>query len=276
MLPEPGEPYPTRKPGEPLRLTSTLNPYPAIAVSTIGSSPPGQCDWINTGLSAFTATNPANSSGPSGMWWSFTWAGAAAEAQVEAGISILDYYPFVAREPDVIAGNGTNFPGEAVGELGGAVFNLRYTPQPGAPVITNLHWIQALTGIRRGTPVPTILDTGPAYTSQSTVTPFYDTAAAARTNASGGGWFLDTPFILENEYETNPVASVQFQVILASDIQTVSGGVTNNAVTLYGGEWWGFTFSAMDVPEPSACLLVTLGGIGLLFRRRIIGKKRAA
>src|SRR5262249_14096159 len=29
-------------------LTSTLNPYKAIAVSTIASNPPGQCAWINT------------------------------------------------------------------------------------------------------------------------------------------------------------------------------------------------------------------------------------
>src|ERR1039458_10563287 len=45
-------------------LSCTLNPYPVIPVSTIASTPPGQCSWINTGLSTFQAANPANGTGP--------------------------------------------------------------------------------------------------------------------------------------------------------------------------------------------------------------------
>jgi hypothetical protein len=115
--------------------SATLNPYPAIAVSTIASNPPGQCDWINTGLNAFIAANPANGSGPSGQGWSYTWAGAAQEAKVEAGIKILDYYPYVVTPPQVTAAPGSKptvanpngaavIPTGASGERGGAVINL--------------------------------------------------------------------------------------------------------------------------------------------------------
>jgi len=264
--------------------SATLNPYVnnnPIPVSTIASDPPGQCAWINTGLGAFEAANPPVGSGPSasGQDWTFNWAGAAAEAQVEAGISILDYIPYVVTKPSVTAGNGQVFPAGAPGELGGAVLNLKYTPQPGAPAITNLHWIQAYTGTLRGEAVPTLLDNDPGhpYTAQSGVTPFYDTAGyAAGTLPGGGGWFLDRPLTLEKEFESDPVASIQFQVVLANDAVSDVDGVVDNTVTLYGGEWWGFTYSAVDVPEPSAYLLLTLGGSGLLFFRSMAGRKRAA
>jgi hypothetical protein len=115
--------------------SAALNPYPAIAVSTIASNLPGQCAWINTGLNAFIAANPVNGSGPSGQGWSYTWAGAAAEAKVEAGIKILDYYPFVVFAPPVTADPGSEptpgnpngarvFPRGVSLELGGAVINL--------------------------------------------------------------------------------------------------------------------------------------------------------
>src|SRR5262249_21190554 len=163
--------------------------------------------------------------------------------------------PFAVTQPSITAGNGSVRPQGPTGELGGAVINLKYTPVEGAPAINNLHWIQAIGGpsTRRGDAVPTILDTGEAYTSQSTVTPFYDTSGgAAGTLPNGGGWFVDRPLINENEYESNPVASIQFQVVLASDTQTIDrNGVVQNDLTLYGGYWWGFTYSAYDTPEPA-------------------------
>jgi hypothetical protein len=259
-------------------LSATVNPYPAIQVSTI-ASPPGQCSWINTGLNNFIAANPTNGTGPSGQAWSYSWAGVAAEAQVEAGISNLDYFPYVITQPSVATALpvGGVRPVGPTNELGGAVFNLQYTPQPGGPVITNLHWIQAYTGTIYGNPFGAILDNDPdhPYQAQASDSPFYDTQYFAGTLTNGGGYFIDRPYVFENEYETNPVVSAQFQVVLAGDTQTVVGGVTNNAVTLYGGEWWGFTFSAVDVPEPSAYLLVMLGASGLLFFRRRARKKRA-
>jgi hypothetical protein len=65
-------------------------------------------------------------------------------------------------------------------------------------------------------------------------------------------------------------------VILAGDVQTMVNGVTQNAVTLYGGEWWGFTFSAVDVPEPSTFVLLAFGGSGLLVVRSRTTKRPAA
>jgi hypothetical protein len=252
---------------EGVQYSGTANPYPAIAVSTITSPAPGECTWINTGLAAFAAANPADGSGPSGQGWSFTWAGVQAEAAVEAGIRILDYYPYVVTQPEVLSANETVFPARAPDAVGGAVFNLEYLPQPVAPAIANLHWIQAYTGVLRGMTVPTLLDNDPfhPYTAQDDHTPFYDQAVpSAGTLEDGGGWFTDRPVVRRSIYEMNPVASIQFQVIIADDVQTMVKGVTQNAVTLYGGEWWGFTFSAVDVPEPSALVLLALGGPGLL------------
>lgn len=262
--------------------TSTLNPSPAIAVSTIASIPPGQCAWINTGLAAFSAANPADGSGPSGQGWTFAYAGAAVEAQVEAGISILDYYAWAVNIPAVTDGAGNNYPANnTAADRGGAVFNLRYTPQPGAPVINNLHWIQGVTGTIRGTAIPTGLDNFTSLTTfaRDNSSPFYDgglTPGAAGTLPGGGGWFLDIPWIPENEYELNPVASIQFQVVLAGVTTSVVNGVTQNAVTLYGGEWWGFEYTAVDVPEPSTLVLLALGGMGLLVCRRVRVKKPVA
>ena len=135
--------------------SASLNPYPAIPVSTIGSIPPGQCAWINAGTAAFAAANPGTAAGAaldgtgsSGQGWTFTWAGAAVEAQVEAGIGITDYYPWVVNQPAVNVANGARFGSASplsgqlsanpyngagnIGEVGGAVFNIQYAPQPGA------------------------------------------------------------------------------------------------------------------------------------------------
>ena len=81
-----------------------------------------------------------------------------------------------------------------------------------------------------------------------------------------------------SEYEMNPVVSSQFQVVLSSDTTSVDRfGVTQNAVTLYGGLWWGFNYTASDtpVPEPSTLLLLTLGGVGLFVFRRVRRNKSA-
>jgi hypothetical protein len=259
--------------------TSTLNPYPMTPVSTItyAGNPAlnGQCSWINTALDKYIAANPG---------WTYSWAGVAQEAKVEAGISLVSYTfngntydgynPYVVSQPDVKAANGTNYPSDiSNAEVGGAVLNLKYKPQQGAPAITNLHWIQAYTGTIYGNAFGPFLDNDPTqpYKGQNNAgLPFYDGTYTAGTLDGGGGWFLDTPFVTEQEYESNPVVNAQFQVVLADY------DATNKKLTLYGGEWWGFNYSAVDTPEPATCLLMTIGGGGLLFFRRMTGRRSAA
>jgi hypothetical protein len=311
--------------------SASVMPYPAIPVSTIQSLPPGQCAWINAGTAAFQAANPGTSAGavldgtgPSGQGWNFVWAGAAVEAQVEAGISITDYYPWVVNQPTVNLPNGTRFSSASrfsgqltanqlagagnIGEVGGAVFNISYAPQPGAPAINvnNLHWIQAYTGSIYGNAFGPILDNGGygapmkvgdppmtpggpavAYSAQNSFSPFYDYTFAAGTwggtAANSGAWFADRPQVPEfnsataSEYEMNPIVSSQFQVVLASDVTSVDQfGVTQNTVTLYGGLWWGYNYTATEyVPEPSTYVLLALGSIGLLVGRRVTRRKVA-
>lgn len=276
--------------------TSTLNPNPLVPVSTItyAGHPEltGQCTWINAGLDAFKVANPT---------WSYSWAGVTQEAVVEKGISLVSYTfngtnysgynPFVVSAPQVTGAPGSQptpdnpngarvFAQRPSGEVGGAVLNLQYKPQAGAPAINNLHWIQAYTGTIWGHALSPILDNDPAnpYKSQGTVTPFYDQISpGGGTLAGGGGFFEDRPQVPEfdlyytrKEYESNPVASIQFQVVLADFNEDTKH------ITLYGGEWWGFTYSAVELPEPSSCLLMTLGGGGLLFLRRMTRRMRAA
>ena len=273
--------------------TSTLNPYPMIPVSTITypghPELTGQCTWINVGLNAYIKANAG---------WTYHWAGVTQEAKVEAGISLVPYNvvtrnpngttttttysgynPFVVSAPEVTGapGSGQVFPQRPPGELGGAVLNLQYGPVQGAPSLTadgnKLEWIQAYTGTIYGNAFGPFLDNDPTqpYKGQNNAgLPFYDGTYTAGTLDGGGGWFLDTPFVTEQEYESNPVVNAQFQVVLADY------DATNKKLTLYGGEWWGFNYSAVDTPEPATCLLMTIGGGGLLFFRRMTGRRSAA
>ena len=221
---------------------STLNPFPPIEVSSLSG---GQCPWINTGLNAFIDKNPG---------WSYVWASQADEAKVEQGITILNYFAYVVTQPDVTAADGKTYKSDRPGtyDLGGAVFNIKYTPVAGAPPITRLHWIQAYDEVTKGV-AATRLDNPDADF------PWYDGEGTAGTLAGGGGWFLDTPFTEENEYELNPVANIQFQVALAD----YDG--SNKKLTLYGGEGWGYVYTAYDVlPEPPSLLLFCVSGLTML------------
>jgi hypothetical protein len=262
--------------------TSTLNPYPLVPVSSITyvghPELTGQCTWINAGLNAYIKANAG---------WTYNWAGVAQEAAAEKGISLVSYdykgktysgyNPYVVNQPDVKAANGKNYPSDiSNAEVGGAVLNLKYTKQQGVN-IKDLHWIQAYTGTIYGKAFGPILDNDPAhpYEAQNNAgLPFYDGPYAAGQLAGGGGWFLDTPFVTETrtggEYESNPVVSSQFQIVLADYDKD------KKHITLYGGEWWGYTYTAVETPEPASCLLLALGGGGLFFFRRMTGRMRAA
>ena len=266
--------------------TSTLDPYPLTPVSTITYEGhpelTGQCAWINAGLDKWIKDNPG---------WSYKWAGVDKEAAVEKGISLVPYKyddgtgekeysgynPFVVTQPVVKGANDFSFPSNVKDrELGGAVINLRYTKQEGVD-IPNLRWIQAYTGSIWGTDFGPILDNGgDPYKTQDNSKPAYYVGEGYSSGKLGGdgGYFEDRPLVTEmmggGEYEGNPVVSAQFQVVLA-DYDT-----TNKKITLYGGEWWGYTYTAVETPEPSSCLLMAFGGCGLLFVRRVTRRMCAA
>jgi hypothetical protein len=203
-------------------------------------------------MDAFSNANPG---------WKYSWAAQADMAKVEQGITILNYDAWVVSMPAVTAGDGSIRPSRFPGpdDVGGAVFNLKYTPVPGAHAFTDLHWIQAYYGSEYGGASYTALDNPFANG-----TPFYDDGGAAGQLAGGGGWFLDRPYNTEGEYEQNPVASFQFQVVLADYT------AATKSVTLYGGEWWGFQYFATDVPEPSVFALIALGFVWKALGRKYL------
>jgi len=258
--------------------SSTLTPYPVITVGA-GTTVP-QCPWINSGLanSGFTAANG----------WVFTWANDISFLQ--PALTINTYTPWVvnnnAGTNNMIGGDGVNYNRNVNNQdAGGADFQLTYTPTGSAPT-NNLHWIQAYQESFNGGAYSVSLDNfggvGGSSFKGTNASPFYDGfqtngvrgASGIGTLTNNGSWFLDIPYDFEaftnfsnagagEESLTN--TSVQFQVVLSSD--TIIGGT--NFVTIYGGDWWGYTYSNFDaVPEPSLLGLVAVAGAAWILRRR--------
>jgi hypothetical protein len=277
-----------------------VGPYPAIPVNSITYAPPygylnGQCVWINSSLNNYIAANQVNGTAGQQLW-SYSWANAATEALYQSGMTVTNYFPYVTSVGKVTLPNGYSYAAKAAGQYGGAVFSMTYTPNlggNGAPAVANPLWIQAYEGTRRGTAFGPILDNalgqGYAYTKQSnTAAPYY---AGSIANQS---FVADEPQVFLNGYANNPVVTAEFQMVLATDttsqVQVKYGNKTvtdtMNSLTLYGGEWWGFTYSAYNTPNPPplpplgplpdpapepSTLLMGLSGIGLItatYRRR--------
>ena len=228
-----------------------------------------QANLINFGMRAFVDKHPG---------WSYHWASRTDVATVWEGISVLDYYAWVVTEPDpatsapptdpdnyylgidpILKNNG-NF-----NDVGGAILSLSYTPVAGAPVIADLHWVQAVSGSLYRQQIK-FLDND--FDPDS---PFYDTNFTAGALPNGGGWFFDRPWQLEQEYEDNPVTYQSFQVALASyDSNT-------DTVILYGALNWGYRYTAgenppISMPEAGNTLvLLFVGTIGVTMLSSIRG-----
>ena len=101
-----------------------------------------------------------------------------------------------------------------------------------------VHWLQAFQSVIKG-----VTNNGVVDNAGTNITPFYDGV----TDAAGTNYFVDVPAVTENEYEANPVASVTFQLFLATDSFDQTG--TNHNVTIYAGLSWGYTYSAVDYAQ---------------------------
>ena len=228
--------------GDDSNTSSTVDP--GIAGGLVYS-----CIWVD---SALPKAGFDNSTG-----WRFTYAGAANSAFLQEDLKVVSYYPWVVDQPTYTNG-GTTWGGILKGEAGGSYLQLSYTPRAGTTDPVNISWVQAVDSSYYGGASDVHLD-NPFNRSS----PFY----YGGKYAAGPTWFVDIPGAPEKEYENNPVASVEFQVFLAQDFGERNG--VKHDVVLYGGVWWGYRYSANDLPEPAMPALVG-GGlllIGLLRRR---------
>ena len=116
----------------------------------------------------------------------------------------------------------------------------------------DIHWIQAYRQSLGGGEYTIHLDDPPDPGG----VPWYDVGGAA-----GNTWFLDIPY----DWCTPPCCygtDVEFQVFLAVD--NLVAGVHN--VDIYEGIWWGYEYDC--VPEPATLILLALGGLLAIGRRR--------
>ena len=229
--------------------TSTLYAPPFNMTTT--------CPWVVNGLNqnGFNATNG----------WNIIWAGAADDQRVLDDVSVTFYQAWVVNQPLYTDPNGKKWAGSITNEeAGGASLQLAFNPTDGNPLKgKTVHWIQAYNESFGGGPSSSFLDA-----PQNPTTPFYDVFSSA-----GQTYFRDDPGDKEQERETTPVSDVQFQVFLAFD-SGAGGGFTDN-VTIYGGKWWGYQYTASDVvPEPSVLAVGCLGLAGWVVRRA--ARKQAA
>jgi hypothetical protein len=215
------------------------------------------CPWVIPSLTG------AGFTGNTG--WNFTWATAAQDQQVLNDLTVVSYYAWAVNAPVYTDPNGQAWGGQPNGEAGGAYLQLAFNPGATDPVRgQTITWIQAVDSGYYGGALNVHLDNPNNRASPFYITPSY---------SAGQNYFVDIPGTPENEYEGSPVGDFQAQVFLAVD-SGAGGGFTDN-VTIYGGEWWGYQYTAVDTPEPGVASMFGLGLGSLLFGYRRLACKRA-
>jgi len=236
--------------------TSTLTPNTVNAGNDTPTYFTGQCPWITATMNAFVAANPAT----------YTWTWAVPTFNLQADLSVSDYYAWVNTSPG--SANGFAFANNVTGtDSGGCEFGLTYTPTA-ANSPSNVFFIQSYVLNN-----PNLLAGYPsAYTNIDNLgnpTPWYGGADSYTPAVSK---MADQPYLSFNAAPPVPTLwAVQFQTAIAVD--NVVGG-TNNLTLYQGEEWWGYQFATAAIPEPTTGLLVVvslvlLGSKGV--RRRSAG-----
>jgi hypothetical protein len=226
---------------------SFLNPFLARYVLT--------CPWLDPALpNSATADNVGwDFSDPAK--WRFRF-GTNVPGPNTVGAGPLQSFVYSAwvvnNDPYNLPTGAQATPVNATGDVGGANFTLLYVPganDPGgansATTLANVHFFQFIRTITtfqdepRGAP-----NTVTRYfvdNNGSRTTPFYDLVFSSGLSGPNNvnKWIDDTPFRCENQ--DNAIN-------------------TQHDVILFGGRWWGFTYTNADVPESSP---LTLAGIGL-------------
>lgn len=240
---------------------STLVPYPATFVS--GGA------IASTALEAALATSAFN-----GSTWNFNFADPTTIPA--SSLTVNTYTAWVVTNDPTDDPGGTSQTQEVMGQdAGGANFAMTYTPRANStdPAAGSIHFLQLYRESINGGADTYAIDNAGADV------PWYDELGISDIGAASS-WLFDIPYTCEAGLTSNDdctggvdeaqtSANVEFWSYVAVD--TMNAGV--NDVVLYGGENWGYDYTAVDnfVAEPTSLVMLATGGLllGTIRRRKI-------
>lgn len=237
-----------------------------VTVSTIGIEYFTTCYFITDGIAAggFGAYN-------------FVFAGqgvASGIANIDpSDFTISQYSPWVVTNNNttnnVTGPDGANYNRNLTNQdVGGANIVISYKPQ-NASDPTNVNFVQAyIENTNNAGYTSGVIDNGGAggpYYNENGVSGTGTTNKTGTiplvTNSTTPAWLVDIPYSQEignaPPYADDTIDSetVVFQTFISSP--KVISGTTYNV--LYGGVQWGYTYTTVDIPEPSTLVLCVLG-----------------